>query len=64
MICPGIIGVSKLRRICCVGRVARMGEMRDAYRDLVWKSDRSLGGTIIMKLLLRNGFRGYRTGFM
>jgi len=36
-----------------VGHVVRMGEMRDAYRVLVWKSDISLGGRIILQLFLK-----------
>jgi len=33
--------------------VARMGQMRDANRILVWKSDTSLGGMIILILFLK-----------
>jgi len=36
---PNVIGVMKLRRMRCVGHVARMWGSRDAFRVLVGRSD-------------------------
>jgi hypothetical protein len=36
---PNLIRVIKSRRKGLAGHVARVGDRRDAYRDLVWRSD-------------------------
>jgi hypothetical protein len=68
---PSIIGVIKARRMRWEGHVARMGEVRGAYNNLVAKSEgrRPLGrlgedGRITLRRILGKQSLGTWIGFM
>jgi hypothetical protein len=65
-----IIWVIKPREMRSAGHVARLGEITDAYRVLVWKSDcdylvvTGAAGRVTLKWILRQVEWGTRTGSM
>jgi hypothetical protein len=59
---PNIVQLIKLRRMRWAGHVAHMGERRDVYRVLVWKSQGTdhlgipgIDGRIIFRWILGSG---------